>query len=98
MLQGHRIAWESAPASLSSQTTTVNPPFLCSSIPIEIGSSVGDEVSGGIYRDRSRFMAVLYMAPEGGHNRHHLLGRFDSEEEANAAYKWVRYKNPRRAN
>jgi hypothetical protein len=89
MLQGIRIVWESAP--ISNPITNLNPPFLCNLIPIEKGKGVGDEVSGGIYRDRNRFIAVLYVASEGGHSRHHLIGRFDSEEEANAAYKWVRY-------
>jgi hypothetical protein len=92
MLQGVRIVWESTP--IISQSPTLNPPYLCNPIPIEKGKCVGDEVSGGIYRDRNRFLAVLYVAPEGGHGRHHLLGRFDSEEEANAAYKWVRYQHP----
>jgi hypothetical protein len=44
---------------------------------------------GGIYKDRYRWLAVLHVPVQGHQGRHYLLGRYESEDEANAAYKWV---------
>lgn len=71
---------------------------------IESGSIL-KEGHGGVYRDRNRWAAVIYVppphadgvadrsrnaddAPASG--RHHLLGQFNTEGDATAAYQWVR--------
>lgn len=93
MLQGQRIPWENNPQSVQPSASSLNIPYLHNALSLETDSicGVGGGSGGGVYKDRYRWLAVLYVPQNGGQGRHHLLGRFDSEEEANAAYKWVRY-------
>lgn len=90
MLQGQRIQWETIPQAAQPTASAMNIPFQHNAFPAEteVACGVGG-VGGGVYKDRYRWLAVLFVPQGGGQGRHHLLGRFDSEDEANVAYKWV---------
>ena len=93
MLQGHRITWETCPQAGLPSVPAMNIPFLHNAFTAETDNAGGAGGGGGVYKDRFRWLAVLYVPSSGvqgqGQGRHHLLGRFESEDEANAAYKWV---------
>ena len=81
--------WETNP--LPGQTPSINAtaPHLHNLLPLETDAAGAGGGAGGIYKDRLRWLAVLYVPMSGSIGRHHLLGRFDTEEEANTAYRWV---------
>ena len=88
MLQGQKISWESYLPTAQSSFPTANTPFLQNTFQVETDNAGASGGGGGVYKDRARWLAVLYVS-QGAQGRHYLLGRFESEEEANAAYKWV---------
>lgn len=67
----------------------MNSPYLHNVHQTESDTAGAGGGGGGVYKDRYRWLAVLYVPQGVSQGRHHMLGRFDSEDEAGAAYKWV---------
>lgn len=89
MLQGQRIVWETNLLAGQNPPTSMNTPTLHNAFLQETEAAGAGGGVGGIYKDRYRWLAVLHVPLPGNRGRHYLLGKFESEEEANAAYKWV---------
>jgi hypothetical protein len=89
MLQGQRIVWETNPQISQNTVPPVNSPYLHNVHQTESDTAGAGGGGGGVYKDRYRWLAVLYVPQGVSQGRHHMLGRFDSEDEAGAAYKWV---------
>lgn len=89
MLQGQRIVWETNPFPGQFPSINATAPLLHNLLPVETDAAGAGGGAGGIYKDRLRWLAVLYVPQSGSTGRHYLLGRFDTEEEANTAYRWV---------
>jgi hypothetical protein len=66
MMQGQRIVWDVNPQTLAP-IPTVNIPFLQNTLGFDENTG-----SGGVYKDRQRWIAVLYVP----HSCHHLLGTY----------------------
>lgn len=91
MLQGQRIVWETNPQAGQILPNALNTPSLHNAFLQETDAAGAGGGVGGIYKDRYRWLAVLHVPQHGHQGRHYLLGRYDSEDEANASYKWVRF-------
>jgi hypothetical protein len=89
MLQGQRIVWETNLLAGQVPPTAMNTPSLHNAFLLETEAAGAGGGVGGIYKDRHRWLAVLHVPLLGHQGRHYLLGRYESEDEANAAYKWV---------
>lgn len=89
MLQGQRIVWETNPQISLNNVPPMNSPYLHNLHQVESDAVGAGGGGGGVYKDRYRWLAVLYVPQGVNQGRHHMLGRFDSEDEASAAYKWV---------
>lgn len=89
MLQGQRIVWETNLSAGQIPPTAMNTPTLHNAFLQETEAAGAGGGVGGIYKDRYRWLAVLHVPLLGHQGRHYLLGKYESEDEANAAYKWV---------